>query len=108
MTEAQEPTDAEKAKAYMTLSEAVHAFAGPFKVGRCPVADYDGLAGREDYAGARKIRNLFIGSKRRARWMEAWLVSKARENDPERCANDESTPSAAGEADANVVFVALW
>ncbi len=103
-----EPTDGEKAKVFMTFTEAVQAFEGAFKIGCCPVAEFDSVGSREDFAGARKIKNLFIGSKRRAAWVAEWITTKAREKYPARCTNDPNSPPQQVAADANVVFVALW
>jgi len=108
MTEVYEPSAGEKAKVFMTFTDAVERFEGRFKIGCCPVAEFDSIAGREDLTGARKIKNLFIGSKRRAAWIADWLVTKAVERYPARCANPTDSGAEPAVADANVVFVALW
>jgi len=108
MTEVYEPSDGEKAKVFMTFADAVQRFEGGFKIGCCPVADFDSLASRTDLAGARKIKNVFIGSKRRAAWIADWLTAKALEKYPTRCTNATDAGPQQVAADANVVFVALW
>ena len=108
MTEMLEPTDGEKAKVLLTFSEMIERFQGAFKIGRCAVANFDSLDKRADLTGALKIKNLFIGSKRRAAWVEQWLAAKGMEQYPARCANEPHAPHPEVTADANVVFVALW
>ena len=108
MTEVYEPSASEKARVFMAFTEAVQGSEGTFKIGCCPVAEFDSIGSREDLAGAQKIKNVFIGSKRRAAWVAEWLTTKARDKYPERCANvPEAAPKQIA-ADANVVFVALW
>jgi hypothetical protein len=108
MAEVHEPSDSEKARVFMAFTDAVQRFEGLFKIGCCPVAEFDSIASRQDLAGARKIKNLFIGSKRRAAWVADWLTTKAKERYPQRCANQADAGSQPLVADANVVFVALW
>jgi hypothetical protein len=79
-----------------------------FKIGRCDLAACDGAWDGDDYGNAERFVRLWRGSVADAQRMEADLVRHARKKYAARCRTKPLDVAAAGDAEQQVIFLAIW